>query len=199
MENAISLAHGGSSVLGQFPYPDGSTDPAQYRGFGQVFRPIIELEPWLRQPQSVSDIGIPLLTKPRSASLFWYLMTEGVENIHQALLDHHYQYDILRSLDDLESYSLVVLADQAARSDAEIERLRDYVAQGGRLLASGYSSLWDEQGRRRDDFGLADLFRRVVPARSRTALRERQTPGTRPLSTGLPHLPCSRTMRLLSR
>ena len=85
-------------------------------------------------------------------------MTEGVENIHQALLDYHYQYDILRSLDDLESYQLIVLADQAALSDAEIDRLRSYVAGGGKLLASGYSSLWDENGRRRDDFGLADLF-----------------------------------------
>ncbi|MYH60984.1 MAG: hypothetical protein F4148_04235, partial [Caldilineaceae bacterium SB0675_bin_29] len=158
MENAISLAHGGSSVLGQFPYPDGSTDPAQYRGYEQIFRPTEEIEPWLRQPQSVSDVGIPLLTKPRTASLFWYLMTEGVENIHQALLDYHYQYDILRSLDDLESYRLIFLADQAALSDAEIDRLRSYVAGGGNLLASGYSSLWDENGRRRDDFGLADLF-----------------------------------------
>ncbi len=158
MENAISLAHGGSSVLGQFPYPDGSTDSAQYRGYEQIFRPTEEIEPWLRQPQSVSDVGIPLLSKPRTASLFWYLMTEGVENIHQALLDYHYQYDILRSLDDLESYRLIVLADQAALSDAEIDRLRGYVDGGGKLLASAYSSLWDENGRRRDDFGLADLF-----------------------------------------
>jgi hypothetical protein len=158
MENAISLAHGASSTFGLFAYPNGAIDPGQYAGLGKVFRPAMELEPWLREPGSVSDVGVVLATKPRTASRLWYLMMDGAESIHEALLDGHFQYDLVRTLDDLGAYQVVFLPDQAALSEAEMECVRRYVSQGGHLLASGYSSLWDDQGRRRPDFGLADVF-----------------------------------------
>ncbi len=43
-------------------------------------------------------------------------------------------------------------------SDEEVEAIRRFVADGGKLYASGYSSLIDENGRFRPDFGLTDIF-----------------------------------------
>jgi hypothetical protein len=70
------------------------------------------------------------------------------EMIHEALL----------TPDRLDRFKLVILADAAALSDAQCAALRAYVDRGGSILATFASSLYDEQGRRRQDFGLADLF-----------------------------------------
>ena len=60
--------------------------------------------------------------------------------------------------DRLDRFKLLILADAAALSDAQCRAIREYVERGGSLLATFASSLYDETGRRRDDFGLADLF-----------------------------------------
>jgi len=158
LESAIALAHGGSAVIGQTPYPSGAIDPGQFTGFSSVYRPIRELEPWLREPQGASDVGLILAAKARSASNLWGSMQDGAESFHEAMLDGHYQFDILRTPESLERYQLVILPEQAALSDAEAERIRAYVHGGGRLLATGSSALWDDHGRRRPDFALADVY-----------------------------------------
>ena len=158
LENAIALAHGGSMVFGQAPYPDGETDSAQFAGFAEAFGATRELEPWLRQPRGLSDIGLVFVPKPRRASRLWGVMQDGAEAFHDALIDMHLQFDIIQLDRDLAEYQLLVLPDQAALSETELEILRNYVSAGGRLLASGCSSLWDERGGRRADFGLADVF-----------------------------------------
>ena len=136
----------------------GATDQAQFDGFGQVFRPVLEIEPWLRDASGVSDIGLVFAPKPRTASNLWGIMQDGAEAFHDALLDMRLQYDIIQFDADLSQYQLLILPDQAALSDEELDKLRAYVREGGKLLASGCSALWDETGKRRADFGLADVF-----------------------------------------
>lgn len=58
----------------------------------------------------------------------------------------------------LAPFKLLILADAAALSDAQCAAIRAFVARGGSLLATFASSLYDETGQRRPDFGLADLF-----------------------------------------
>jgi Hypothetical glycosyl hydrolase 6 len=58
----------------------------------------------------------------------------------------------------LDPFKLVILADAAALSDAQCAAIREYVQRGGSVLATFASSLFDESGVRRADFGLADVF-----------------------------------------
>ncbi|HEY4202328.1 MAG TPA: family 10 glycosylhydrolase [Devosiaceae bacterium] len=58
----------------------------------------------------------------------------------------------------LKRFKLVVLANAACLSDAQCAALREYVAQGGSLVASFETSLRDETGKTRSDFALADVF-----------------------------------------
>jgi hypothetical protein len=64
--------------------------------------------------------------------------------------------------DDLErdsaQFATLLLPNLAAMSDAQVAAVRKFVQQGGGLLATGQSSLFDEWGERRADFALADLF-----------------------------------------
>lgn len=70
------------------------------------------------------------------------------EMVHDRLLDP----------DRLARFRLLILPNIAALSDAQCEQLRQYVNRGGGLLATYETSLYDEWGARRKDFGLSDLF-----------------------------------------
>ena len=52
----------------------------------------------------------------------------------------------------------LILPNIAALSDEQCRQLRAFVERGGGLVATYETSLYDERGERRADFGLADLF-----------------------------------------
>ena len=70
------------------------------------------------------------------------------ELVHEALL----------TPERLDPFKLLILADAAALSDDQCAALRAYVKRGGSILATFATSLYDEFGRQRKEFGLADLF-----------------------------------------
>jgi hypothetical protein len=53
---------------------------------------------------------------------------------------------------------VIVLPNLAAMSDAQCAAVRRFVEEGGGLVATGETSLFDEEGGRRADFALADLL-----------------------------------------
>lgn len=59
---------------------------------------------------------------------------------------------------DAGQFSVLILPNLAAMSDAQEEAVRAFVRRGGALIATGETSLYDEYGERRPDFALADLF-----------------------------------------
>jgi hypothetical protein len=86
------------------------------------------------------------------AGLGWYhaLIEARVpfEMVHDRLLDAEH----------LAPFKTLILPNLAALSDAQCEQLRQFVARGGGLIATSETSLHDEWGVKRKDFGLADLF-----------------------------------------
>ena len=58
----------------------------------------------------------------------------------------------------LEGFEVLVLANEACLSDEQVAAIREFVRAGGGLVASHETSLYDLEARRRDDFGLADVF-----------------------------------------
>ena len=59
---------------------------------------------------------------------------------------------------ELDGLSVIVLSNMQHVSPRAAEHLRRFVADGGGLVALHETSLYDELGRKRDDFALADLF-----------------------------------------
>ncbi|MFT5883596.1 MAG: hypothetical protein ACI9IP_000035 [Arcticibacterium sp.] len=78
------------------------------------------------------------------------------------LEENHYQYGFLsdRNLkrEDLNRYKLLLMPNVAAISDSDLALIKDWVTDGGSLLATYKTSLFDELGSQRTDFGLSDLF-----------------------------------------
>lgn len=81
---------------------------------------------------------------------------------YHALIEARIPFEVvhedLLAESDLDRFKLLVLPNVAALSDKQCQQLRQFVARGGSLVATYESSLYDERGRRRKDFGLADLF-----------------------------------------
>ena len=57
-----------------------------------------------------------------------------------------------------ENLKVLVLPNIAAMSDAQCAAVRKFVADGGALVATGASSLYDQNGDPRADYGLADIY-----------------------------------------
>lgn len=66
--------------------------------------------------------------------------------------------DQLLDAEHLKPFKLLILPNIACLSDRQCRQLREFVEGGGNLLATFETSLYNEQGKRRGDFGLADLF-----------------------------------------
>ena len=83
----------------------------------------------------------------------------GVETV---LMENHIPHDFI--LDDqvtaekLQRYELVILPNIRCMSEKEISLLKNYVRNGGNLLSTYATSLFDVDGRERSDFGLAEVF-----------------------------------------
>jgi hypothetical protein len=87
---------------------------------------------------------------------------DHVLGMYHALVEARVPFELVHEAfltpETLDRFKLLILADAAALSDAQCRAIREYVGRGGSLLATFASSLYDESGRRRDDFGLADVF-----------------------------------------
>ena len=80
-----------------------------------------------------------------------------------ALTDKHIPYKALVDRDmTAETLSrkvrTLLLLNNGPMSDRAIAAVRQFVKDGGTLIASGDTSLFDEHGQTRNDFGLADVF-----------------------------------------
>jgi hypothetical protein len=67
-------------------------------------------------------------------------------------------HDRLLDAEHLAPYKTLILPNVAALSDAQCEQLRAFVSRGGNIVATHETSLYDELGTRRKNFGLADVF-----------------------------------------
>lgn len=88
--------------------------------------------------------------------------SDHVLGMYHALVEARVPFEMVHEAfltpDRLDRFRLLVLADAAALSDAQCDAIRAFVARGGSVLATFATSLYDEAGRQRPDFGLADLF-----------------------------------------
>ena len=87
---------------------------------------------------------------------------DHVLGMYHALVEARVPFDMVHEAfltpERLDRFKLLILADAAALSDAQCAAIREFVQRGGSVVATFASSLFDELGARRGDFGLADLF-----------------------------------------
>jgi len=86
------------------------------------------------------------------AALGWY------QALIEARIPFEMVHDRLLDAGHLAAFRTLILPNIAALSDLQCAQLRDFVARGGGIVATSETSLADEAGNPRKDFGLGDLF-----------------------------------------
>jgi hypothetical protein len=80
--------------------------------------------------------------------------------MYHALIEARIPFEMVHDglLGQVDRFKLLLLPNIAALSEAQCAQLRGFVKRGGSVVATHETSLYDEWGAPRKDFGLADLF-----------------------------------------
>lgn len=85
-----------------------------------------------------------------------------IKGAESALVESHIPYQFIPDLaftkEQLKDVKVLILPNAALLTDEQMDIIREYVREGGGLVASYETSLYKEDGARRPDFGLGDLF-----------------------------------------
>ena len=128
---------------------------------------------------------VALVYSQQTAHYYRGAVTDAVNGMYHALIEARVPFEMVHDhkLDELSRYKLAVLPNVAALSDAQCAALGDFARRGGSIVATFETSLYDEWGNPRKDFGLAGVLgvhyrgRVLGPLRnSYLAFRDRKHP-----------------------
>jgi len=158
------VAHGAWPDIYTEPYPDSRNDPHTVQGVKAAFDMVKEVEPYLLATETVKSVA---LHYSRATLDYWGRShpeeyRRGFDGAYKALTEAHLPFDIVldEQIEDgtIAQYDLLIMSNSACTSEAVNAGLRRYVEGGGAVIASYLTSLYDEKGRIRRDFALADLL-----------------------------------------
>lgn len=117
-----------------------------------------------RNVRSLARIAI--LAAPKSVTLYdapsEEAKTDSIEGMYAVLTEARIPFDFVHEenldIEHLTRYAALILPNVALLSDAQVHAIEQYVNQGGSLLATFETGLYDETGKPRPDFALGHLF-----------------------------------------
>lgn len=88
------------------------------------------------------------------------VIPERLNLMNSAFMRDHIDYDVITpgNLDELSKYKVVIVSDLYRMSREECDKLREYVANGGRLYISGEASALSVDASNKDKFMLEDVM-----------------------------------------
>ena len=177
-------------------------DPRWLLPVEEIFTWCHGAERYLRNERPLARVGLVY-----SQQTAWFCggdrVRERVEDPalgwYQALVEARIPFEMVHDrrldADHLAPLKTLILPNIEALSDRQCSQLVDFVRRGGGLVATSETSLRDERGTARRDFGLADLFgvsfagRRPGPVRNSYLRLEHETARGHALLVGLEDAP----------
>ncbi|QHT70732.1 hypothetical protein GXP67_30830 [Rhodocytophaga rosea] len=122
-------------------------------------------EKYLRNTDSLARVGMVYSeqTSRNYGGKSWQQKSEDhALGMYHALIEARIPFEMvhdqLLDAQSIKPYKLLILPNIAALSDAQCSQLRAFVENGGSIVATFETSLYNEEGKQRTDFGLKDLF-----------------------------------------
>gem|GEM_PF-747605 len=89
-----------------------------------------------------------------------YAYNDGFLGTLMMLIESNIPFRVIteNDMDNLSEYNVVILPDFACMSEEQIEKVKQYVSNGGTIVSINETSLYNEYGAKRQDFALKDVF-----------------------------------------
>lgn len=131
----------------------------------QVFTWHYANEKYLRNEKSLARVG--LVYSQQTGAHYGFPDTRAkveaaILGMYQALIEARIPFEMVHDQlldpDHVSQFRTLILPNIACLSDAQCEQIKAFVRNGGSIVATLETSLYNEAGERRSDFGLASLF-----------------------------------------
>ena len=150
------LAFNAKCLIGDQLDPDGRISPAVYDLVGSVYSEVEKKEPWCAGAVPVCDMAI-FTPESYVTPIGTGAVPPSVCGASAMLEEMGCQFDIIDNLSDFTRYKLLILPDEVSVDDELKAKLQAYLAQGGKILASGLSGLERTEDGAKPEFALPEL------------------------------------------
>ena len=142
--------------------------PFDMRWFGpveQVFKWHYANEKYMRNEKSLARVG--LVYSQQTGAHYGFPDTrakveDAILGMYQALIEARIPFEMvhdqLLDSEHVSQFRTLILPNIACLSDTQCEQISAFVRNSGSVVATLETSLYNEKGERRSDFGLASLF-----------------------------------------
>ena len=137
-ETSLSIANGAGCSIGDQMHPLGEMNMATYNLIGKAYSLVEEKEPWLDGAVNVADVAVlsaEAVTGNRDS--------KADVGANRMLLENGYLYNYVDETMDFSGYKLLILPDVAITDDGTIQKIKDFAAKGGKVIASGDALIKD--------------------------------------------------------
>lgn len=124
------IANGCACSVGDQLHPRGYMNKAAYARIGKVYSEIEKLEKYTEGSEKVADIGVVVSTD------FYTRNTFSDEGVMRMLMELHYTFDFIPASENLSRYKMIILPDKVNVDGKLSVKLKEYIAAGGKVLAT---------------------------------------------------------------
>ncbi|WP_157949909.1 alpha-amylase family protein [Vallitalea okinawensis] len=129
-ECASLMTYGARISIGDQLHPSGLMDLETYRLIGEGFKYVEAIEDYCYDVEETANLGVMITKDPE--------INEGLAKL---LLDSHFDFDIVHSIEDMERFKAIILPDEVTLEQEWARALKEFQAKGGSLLIMGESAL----------------------------------------------------------
>ena len=160
------VSDGGSPIFIDNLFPDGSVDEVAMERLSVVLAELEQWAPYLTDRKPVDCVGLYFSGASRDYLDITFAgedrFASGLEGAFHILREGDIPVQVFgaagTSPEVLRRFPVVVLPNVVAMSDREIDAFSEYVRGGGCLIVTSLTSMADEVGTRRQDFGLKEAL-----------------------------------------
>lgn len=142
-------------------YPANAPDSRNAYLASDMYKYLLDNEALIQHLQPVTDIGV-MYSKPSGEQLGDIDFSGSMRGVQRFLAENHYQYGFVSDKqlteEKLSEFKVLLMPDISALSDEHVKIISDWVKKGGKLISSFQTSLFNEKGIARNDFGLAEVM-----------------------------------------